>query len=389
MSTRDYIPYGRQKISEADKRAVLEVLESDFLTQGPVVPAFEQALADFCGAKFAIACNSATSALHVACLALGVEKSSVLWTSPITFVSSANCALFCGATVDFVDIDEQTFNMCPLALKEKLESAESKDELPDVVVVVHMCGQSADMKSIGELSKKYGFRVIEDASHAVGGSYYGQYVGSCRYSDVTIFSFHPVKILTTGEGGMAVTNDADLANMMVELRSHGITRDPERMESPPHGDWYYQQIRLGFNYRMTDIAAALGLSQFGDLNRRVEDRNRLAGSYDRLLTNLEVTTPFIKTGVVSSFHLYVIKLTDKKIRKTAFDMLREEGIGVNVHYIPVPTQPFYKRIGGWTEESFPKSTDYYQRAISLPMYPELTLEMQKRVVRTLAEALAL
>ncbi len=257
------IPYGKQEITQADIDAVVEVLKSDFLTQGPMVPKFEQSVADHVGANHAVAVNSATSALHVACMALGLEQGDWLWTSPITFVASANCGLYCGAQVDFVDIDPQTYNLCPVALKSKLEHAKRENRLPKVVVAVHLCGQPCNMQGIGALAKEYGFKVIEDASHAIGGKYQGEFIGNSRYSDITVFSFHPVKIVTTAEGGMAVTNDDELAEKMNLLRSHGITRDPALMTREPDGPWYYQQVGLGYNYRMTELQAALGVRWSG------------------------------------------------------------------------------------------------------------------------------
>lgn len=374
------IPYGRQEISLSDIDAVVEVMRSDFLTQGPMVPRFEQIVAHHVGAEYAVAANSATSALHIACLALGLGPGDWLWTSPITFVASANCALYCGARVDFVDIDPLTYNLCPKALAKKLEHAERIGCLPKIVVPVHLCGQSCDMAAIRALSKHYGFRIIEDASHAIGGKYRGGYVGNCRFSDITIFSFHPVKIITTAEGGMATTNDACLAGRMALLRSHGITRDSELMTHEPDGPWYYQQIDLGFNYRMTDLQAALGISQLKRLDEFVDRRHALARRYDKLLADLAVITPWQHPDTYSGFHLYVILLKSRhdKSRLHVVESLRMEGIGVNVHYIPVHTQPYYRKMG-FNPGDYPQAESYYAAAVSLPMFYGLT-EMQQDVV---------
>ena len=342
------IPYGRQDISEADIQAVVDVLRSDYLTQGPAVPAFENAVANYCKVKHAVAVNSATSALHIACLALGVGKGDIVWTSPITFVASANCALYCGAAVDFVDIDPRTYNMSMERLAEKLAQAEKSGSLPKVVIPVHLCGQPCDMAAIRLLGQQYGFKIIEDASHAIGGKYRGEPIGNCRYSDITVFSFHPVKIITTGEGGMAVTNDSSLAKSMQLLRSHGITRDVGEMTHAPDGPWYYQQIDLGYNYRMTDIQAALGLSQMQRLDEFVTKRHTIAKRYDQLLADLPVVTPWQHADSYSGLHLYVIRLKLKNIQKThreVFEVLRAAGIGVNLHYIPIYHQPYYQGLG--------------------------------------------
>jgi UDP-4-amino-4,6-dideoxy-N-acetyl-beta-L-altrosamine transaminase len=368
---------------------VVNVLQSDFLTQGPKVPAFERAVAEKVGAKHAVAVNSGTGALHVACLALGLGPGDILWTSPITFVASANCALYCGAGVDFVDIDPHTYTMCPKALEEKLEQAKKENRLPKIVIPVHLCGQPCNMKAIFDLSQKYGFKIIEDACHALGGEYKGSPIGNCRYSDITVFSFHPVKIITTGEGGMNTTNDADLASKMARLCSHGITRDPEFMTSAPEGPWYYQQIELGFNYRMTDIHAALGLSQLGKLDKFITRRRELAQRYDKLLANLPITTPWQAPDGLSAWHLYVIHLQLDKINQTheqVFVALREKGIGVNLHYIPVHTQPWYQKLGFETGQ-FPKAEQYYREAITLPLFPSMTNDEQNEVVRSLEEIL--
>jgi len=384
------IPYGKQDINQADIDAVLEVLKSDFLTQGPMVPKFEQAVANHVGANHALAVNSATSALHIACLALGLGEGDWLWTTPVTFVASANCGLYCGARVDFVDIDPKTYNLCPVALKKKLEQAKQEDRLPKVVVAVHLCGQPCNMEAIGNLGKEYGFKVIEDASHAIGGKYQGEFIGNGRYSDITVFSFHPVKIVTTAEGGMAVTNDAELADKMNLLRSHGITRDPALMTHEPDGPWYYQQVDLGFNYRMTELQAALGASQMRRLDAFVARRHQLAKRYDRLLSDLPVVLPWQHPDSYSGLHLYVVRLKLDVISRThreVFESLREQGIGVNLHYIPVHTQPFYESMG-FEAEAFPQSMAYYREAISLPMFQGLTDDQQDEVVEALRVALA-
>ncbi len=383
------IPYGRQSISEADIKAVVEVLRSDFLTQGPMVPRFEQAVANYCGAHRGIAVNSATSALHLACLALGVGPGDVVWTTPITFVASANCARYCGADVDFVDIDPRTYNLCPQALERKLERAEREGQLPKVVIPVHLCGQPCDMQAIHALGKRYGFRIIEDASHAIGGKYQGEPIGGCRYSDVSIFSFHPVKIITTGEGGMALTNDDQLAERMELLRCHGITRDPSKMTHEPDGPWYYQQVDLGFNYRMTDMQAALGISQMDRLDRFVAQRHELARRYDELLSDFPIISPWQHPSSYSGMHLYVIRLHLDKLRvshRQVFDSLRDQGVGVNLHYIPVHTQPYYLRMGFKTGD-FPQAERYYREALSLPMFPTMGVDQQDRVVEVLSEVL--
>src|SRR3990172_3226397 len=332
------IPYGRQDISEADIQAVVDVLRSDYLTQGPAVPAFEKSVADYCGTQYAVAVNSATSALHIACLALGVGSGDVVWTSPITFVASANCALYCGARVDFVDIDPRTYNLSLERLSEKLERAERDGKLPKVVIPVHLGGQSCDMAGIHALSQRYGFKIIEDASHAIGGTYRGEPIGNCHYSDITVFSFHPVKIITTGEGGMALTNDAKIANRLGRLRSHGITRIPQEMTHAPDGPWYYQQIDLGFNYRMTELQAALGLSQMQRLDEFVAKRHLIAQRYDDLLSDLWVTTPWQHPDSYSAVHLYIVRLKRDEIKfsqRDIFERLRSFGILVNLHYIPI------------------------------------------------------
>jgi UDP-4-amino-4,6-dideoxy-N-acetyl-beta-L-altrosamine transaminase len=381
------IPYGKQSISEEDIQAVVEVLRSDYLTQGPVVPTFEQAVADYTGAKYAVAVNSGTSALHIACLSLGLGPSDILWTTPITFVASANCALYCGASVDFVDIEPDTFNLSIELLSKKLKEAESIGRLPKIIVAVHMCGLSCDMEKIWSLSKQYGFKIIEDASHAIGGTYHNHPIGGCIFSDVTIFSFHPVKTITTGEGGMAMTNDEALANKMMLLRSHGITRDPELMTCEPDGPWFYQQIALGFNYRLTDIQAALGLSQLNRLDQFVKIRNSIADEYDRLLSRLPVRSQVRRNGFYSGMHLYVIRLdtqNHKNLRNVVIKKLHVAEINVNIHYIPVHTQPWYASMG-FKESDFPESLKYYNDAISLPIYPEIKEEEIKYITGKLSD----
>ncbi|KKA08684.1 spore coat protein [Pseudomonas ogarae] len=383
------IPYGRQDVTQADIDAVIGVLQSDFLTQGPMVPRFEQQVAHHVGASHALAVNSATSALHIACLALGLGPGDRLWTSPVTFVASANCGLYCGAQVDFVDIDPRTYNLCPQALERKLEQAEREGTLPKIVVPVHLCGQPCDMQAIHALARRYGFKIIEDASHAIGGKYKGEFIGNGKYSDITVFSFHPVKIITTAEGGMALTNDAELASKMALLRSHGITRDPQQMTHEADGPWYYQQIDLGFNYRMTELQAALGVSQMERLDQYIARRHQLAARYNDLLATLPVSTPWQHGDSYSGLHLYVIRLQLEKITKThrqVFESLREQGIGVNLHYIPVHTQPYYARMG-FKPEDFPVAQDYYREAISIPMFQTMTNEQQDQVVAAIAKAL--
>lgn len=384
------IPYGRQDVTEEDIQAVVDVLRSDFLTQGPVVPRFEESVARYCGATHAVAANSATSALHMACLALGLEAGDTLWTTPITFVASANCAIYCGARVDFVDIDPITGNLSPERLEEKLIRAEHLGCLPKILVAVHLSGQPCDMIAIHRLAQRYSFHIIEDASHAIGASYMDEPIGNCRYSDITVFSFHPVKVITTGEGGMAVTNSYELATRMGLLRSHGITRDPTLMVGEPEGPWYYQQIVLGFNYRMTDIQAALGVSQMQRLADFVARREELAGQYDAALKDLPIVRPWQNPVGRSAWHLYTVRLPDGKTqhsRRWVFDAFRTAGIGVNVHYIPVHLQPYYKSIG-FREGMFPEAERYYSEAISLPIFPRLSNEQQARVIEELKKVLS-
>jgi UDP-4-amino-4,6-dideoxy-N-acetyl-beta-L-altrosamine transaminase len=383
------IPYGRQDISDADVRAVEGVLRSDWLTQGPAVDLFEDSVRRFCSVRHAVAVNSATSALHVACRALGLGPGDTLWTSPNTFVASANAALHCGAMVDFVDIDARTYNMSVSALAEKLARAHKTGKLPKIVMPVHFAGQSCDMAGIAELSRRYGFSVIEDASHAIGGRYRNIPVGGCQHSSVAVFSFHPVKIVTTGEGGMAVTNDTELARQMRCLRSHGITRDAAQMSVEPHGPWYYEQADLGYNYRMTDIQAALGESQMTRIDEFVEKRHQLARRYDVQLLDLPLVLPWQNPDSRSAYHLYPVCIDSKRTRRSrleVFNALRKNGIGVNVHYIPVHTQPFYQK-QGFEAGDFPAAEDYYSRAISIPLHPRLSEADQNAVIQALNEAL--
>lgn len=381
------IPYGRQDIIQKDIDAVIEVLQSEFLTQGPKVPLFEKTIATKVGANHCLAVNSATSALHIACVALGLEEGDSLWTSPITFVASANCGLYCGAKIDFVDIDPITYNLCPKALEAKLLVAKREGNLPKILVAVHLCGQPCDMRSIHALSKRYGFKIIEDASHAIGANYLGENVGNCRYSDITVFSFHPVKIITTAEGGMALTNDNKLADKMNLCRSHGITRDEHLMTHESDGPWYYQQIDIGFNYRMTDLQAALGVSQMTRLDNFIDRRRCIAQQYDYLLKNLSLKIPFQNSDVKSSFHLYVIRLKLDKLQHTKkfiFEFLRKQGIGVNLHYIPVHTHPYFQKMG-FRSNDFPEAKKYYEEAISLPIYHGMSDEQQNFIVEKLTE----
>ena len=380
------IPYARQDIQQSDIDAVEQVLRSDFLTQGPVVPRFEAAVANRVGAGFAVAVNSATSALHIACLALDLGPGTLLWTSPVTFVASANCGLYCGAEIDFVDIDPRSFNICPILLETKLAVAAEAGRLPKLLVVVHMAGQSAEMAPIAAAAARYGVKIIEDASHAIGGHYRDAAVGSCAYSEITVFSFHPVKIITTAEGGMALTNNAALAARLERLRSHGITRDPQLMSHPPDGPWYYQQIELGFNYRMTDLHAALGVSQLARLREYIDRRRALAARYDALLQSLPVHRPWCHPEAASAFHLYIIQLQDASRHLAVFAALRAADIGVNIHYIPVHLQPFYAS-RGFAPGDFPLAENYYGRAISLPLFPAMTEAQQDRVVQCLSALL--
>jgi UDP-4-amino-4,6-dideoxy-N-acetyl-beta-L-altrosamine transaminase len=383
------IPYGRQSISDADIQAVVDVLRSDFLTQGPVVPRFERGIASYCGAAYGVAANSATSALHIACLALGVSPGDRVWTSPITFVASANCALYCGAEVDFVDIDPLTYNLCPQQLRSKLERARAANRLPKVVIPVHFSGLPCDMAAIHALSLEFGFRILEDASHAIGASYQQHKVGSCQFSDITVFSFHPVKIITTAEGGLATTQSAELAQSMQEFRSHGITRETARLHQADSGPWYYEQQQLGFNYRMTEMQAALGVSQLDSLDDWIDRRHQLADTYDQALSAMPLVLPRRDAQARSGLHLYVVQVDQRlttQDRRQVFDALRGMGIGVNVHYIPVHLQPYYTALG-FQPGQFPAAEAYYRQCISLPMYVGLTDAMQQTVVGALQKIL--
>lgn len=379
------IPYGKQNISQSDIDSVVEVLKSDFLTQGPMVPLFESLVKNACKVKYACAVSSATAALHIACLALDVSKGDIVWTSPITFVASANCALYCGAEVDFVDINSKTYNLSIDALTDKLKKAEKKNKLPKVVIMVHLAGQPCEMDNVKELSLIYGFKIIEDASHAIGGRYKGEPIGNCKYSDITVFSFHPVKIITTGEGGMTVTNNEVYYNKMYRLRSHGITRSAKEMTHPPDGSWYYQQLELGYNYRLTDIQAALGVSQLKRLKEFINKRHEIAKRYNEKLKDKPVVIPYQASYSYSGMHLYIIRLKLNEVNFThqqIFERFRTAGILVNLHYIPVYRQPFYAKMG-FKKDDFPEAEKYYSEAISLPMYPELTEQEQDEVIHRL------
>lgn len=385
------IPYGRQSIDDADIQAVVETLKSDFLTQGPAVPAFEQAIAQYCNAPYAVAVNSATSALHSACLALEVKPGDRVWTSPISFVASANCALYCGATVDFVDVEPDTGLMSVKALAAKLQQAAATGTLPKVLIPVHLAGHSCAMQQIATLCQPYGIRIIEDASHSIGGSYLQQKdgqpqkIGSCQFSDITVFSFHPVKIITTAEGGIALTKDLTLATRMQLFRSHGITRNQNDMTEVSHGPWYYQQVELGFNYRMTELQAALGLSQLSRLDTFIAKRLDAVARYKVLLQGLPLDLPEECPAGQSAWHLYIIKLHDENRRLAVFEALRAAGIGVNVHYIPIHTQPYYQKLGfQWGD--FPQAEAFYSKIISLPLYADLTIEQQQQVAAALQAA---
>jgi UDP-4-amino-4,6-dideoxy-N-acetyl-beta-L-altrosamine transaminase len=383
------IPYGQQDINQADIDSVVDVLQSDFLTQGPQVPLFEKKVSDYCGSEFGVAVNSATSALHVACLALGLGKGDWLWTSPNTFVASANCGLYCGAKIDFVDIDPRTYNLSAEKLEQKLIQAKKNDNLPKIVIPVHFAGQSCDMRKIHSLSQEYGFKIIEDASHAIGGKYLDQPIGGCQYSDIAVFSFHPVKIITTAEGGLATTNDKELSERMRLFRSHGVTRDPELMTKESSGSWYYQQVELGFNYRVTELQAALGVSQIERLDEFVTLRHKHQKRYNELLKNLPVITPYQDMDSYSALHLYPIQIQTDKVkstRKEIFKALRKNDIGVNVHYIPVHTQPYYEN-KGFKKGDFPNAESYYESAISIPLFHAMTFEQQDQVIVALEKVL--
>jgi len=383
------ISYGKQDINQDDIDAVVGVLKSDFLTQGPQVPLFEKTLVDYCGANYGVVVNSATSALHLACLALGLGEGDWLWTSPNSFVASANCGLYCDAKIDFVDIDSKTYNLSTIELEKKLIQAKQENKLPKVVIPVHFAGQSCNMKKIHFLSQEYGFKIIEDASHAIGGKYLEKPIGGCQYSDITVFSFHPVKIITTAEGGLAATNSKELAEKMRLFRSHGITRDKSLMTRDSDGDWYYQQVGLGFNYRMTELQAALGISQMQRLDEFIAKRHILQERYDLLLSDLPIIEPYQDKDNYSALHLYPIQIDLNKVsknREQIFNVLRENGVGVNVHYIPIHTQPHYLQFG-FSEGDFPKSESYYNRTISIPLFHTMTAEQQDEVLDLLKRAL--
>lgn len=383
------IYYGKQSVNEEDIAAVEAVLRSDFLTQGPAIERFEQCVADYCGEKYAVAVCNATAALHIACRAAGLGAGDILWTSPITFVASANCARYCGADVDFVDIDPNTYNMSVDALEEKLRRAKAENKLPKVVVPVHLAGQSCEMKRIHALAEEYGFTILEDASHAVGADYLDTKVGGCVFSDMTVLSFHPVKIVTTGEGGMILTNNRDLYEKLTLYRSHGITRDPEKMTHAADGPWYYQQIDLGYNYRMTDLQAALGYSQMQRLDAFVARRREIAARYDELLRDLPLTTPYVMEGAAPSWHIYIVRLDFARIGKPKeqiFSEMKKRGVVLNLHYIPVHLQPYYEELG-FAKGDFPQSEAYYEEALTLPLYYDLTDAQQDQIVHALKDVL--
>ena len=381
------IPYGKQNINQADIDSVVDVLKSDFLTQGPQVPLFEDKVAKYCGAKHGVTVNSATSALHIACLSLGLGRGDYLWTSPNSFVASANCGLYCGAQVDFVDIDPKTYNLSTEELEKKLIQAKKESKLPKIVIPVHFAGQSCDMQKIHSLSQEYGFKIIEDASHAIGGKYLDKPIGCCQYSNITVFSFHPVKIITTAEGGLATTNSAKLAEKMQLFRSHGVTRDAKLMTKETEGDWYYQQVELGFNYRMTELQAALGVTQMDRLDEFVTARHNLQERYDLLLDS-SIIKPYQDQNSYSALHLYPIQINlegTNKSRQNIFNELRKNDIGVNVHYIPIHAQPYYQKFG-YQKGDFPNAEKFYSRSLSLPLYFDMTYEQQDFVLKVLARA---
>jgi UDP-4-amino-4,6-dideoxy-N-acetyl-beta-L-altrosamine transaminase len=375
------IPYGKQSITTEDISAVTDVLQSDLITQGPLVPEFEQSIAQLCQAQYATAVSNATAALHLANLALDVGTGDIVWTTPISFVASANCALYCGATIDFVDIDINTANICPKQLQLKLAKAKLENQLPKVLVVVHMAGASCNMRAIAELAKQYQFKIIEDASHAIGGKYLDQPIGSGQFSDITIFSFHPVKIITSGEGGMALTNNQHLDSKLKRLRSHGITADPAAMTQESHGPWYYEQVELGFNYRMTDIHAALGLSQLNRLASFVKKRNDIAKRYDNAFINTKVTPIKPESDCYSAYHLYLVRLPEMTLteQKQLFEKLRSDKIFIQKHYIPIYLQPFYQQFN-FEPSDFPQAQSYYHSVITLPLYPELDIAQQDYII---------
>jgi len=384
------IPYGKQDVSQDDIDAVVDVLKSDYLTQGPIVPKFEKSLSDFTKAKYSVVVNSATSALHIACKALEVGPGDIVWTSAITFVASANCALYCGADVDFVDIDSNSYNICIESLTKKLELARLSGNLPKVLIPVHLSGQSCDMKSIFELSKEYGFAIIEDASHAIGGMNADEPIGNCKFSDIAVFRFHPVKIITSGEGGAALTNNPELDKNMRLFASHGITRNTKLMENVPDGPWYYEQLSLGSNYRMTELQAALGLSQMSRINSFIQKRHQIAKRYNDELKHLPLTLPAQGNEHYSSYHLYIIRLkldAIQKSHKEIFEELRREGLGVNLHYIPVYHHPYFKKLG-FKKGYCPEAENYYREAISIPIYFGLSDELQDQAIETISKVLS-
>jgi UDP-4-amino-4,6-dideoxy-N-acetyl-beta-L-altrosamine transaminase len=383
------IPYGKQDINRSDIDSVIDVLQSDFLTQGPKTPFFEKVVAEYCDVKFSVAVNSATSALHIACLSLGLKKGDWLWTSPNSFVASANCGVYCGAKVDFVDIDPLTYNLSSEELEKKLIQAKKDNKLPKIVIPVHFAGQSCDMRRIHLLSQEYGFNIIEDASHAIGGKYLGDPIGCCQYSDISVFSFHPVKIITTAEGGLATTNNEKLFKSMQLYRSHGVTRDPNLMTKPSEGEWYYQQIDIGFNYRMTELQAALGISQIKRLDEFIMKRHELQERYDELLNDSLIIKPYQSQDSYSALHLYPIQIYLERVSKSRekiFNELREMDIGVNVHYIPIHTQPYYRKFG-FKNGDFPFTEGYYNNAVSLPLHHGMTFSEQDYVVNKLENIL--
>ena len=383
------IPYAKQDISDEDIDSVIEVLKSDFLTQGNKVPLFEDIISERVGAKYALAANSATSCLYLSCLSLGLSKEDILWTSPITYVASANCALFCGAEVDFVDIDPLTWNISVEILEEKLKKARKIKKIPKILVLVHLAGNPCDLQKVFDLSKEYGFSIIEDASHALGSKYSGEHIGSSVYSDISVFSFHPVKNITTGEGGMILTNNQKLSEKIHLYRSHGITRDTKKMINKEEGLWYYEQLLLGFNFRMSDIHAALGISQMNSLDKFISKRNELSQIYTEELKGLPLTIQRVRKEDLSAWHIFVIrlKLSELKLsRLEIYNSLRNKGIGVNVHYIPVHLHPFYKNLG-FNKGDFPNSENYYDGAITIPMFTKLKKKEIKFVIQALKESI--
>ena len=383
------IPYGHQSLSETDYESVLDVLKSDFLTQGDTVPKFEASIAEYVSSKYGVATNSGTTALHIACKALGLEENDWLWTSPNSFVASSNAALYCGAKIDFIDIDSNTYNLDINVLKTKLEEAETKNQLPKIIMPVHFAGQSCEMKQIKDLSEKYGFYIIEDAAHALGGQYLGKNIGDCSYSDVCVFSFHPVKSITTAEGGMAVTNNQELFESMQSLRTHGMKRRNLSKNNDLHGPWISEMTQLGFNYRMNDIQAALGISQLNRLDQFISKRNEIANYYTSELSHLPLSIQEIQRDCYSAFHLYVVRLQLEKTNKTRdqfMEKLLDFGIGASIHYQPIHLHPFYEQMG-FKKGDFPMAEEYYKRAISIPMFPDLKKSELKYIVECISEAL--